>query len=231
MKRRRGRRSWTVEVTVIGFLAGALVMAFVERGLPHMRLPPASDDRTPADISLPAGPTRVPAWRAEAVGASPVPTLTPTPLLEDEPLADLRSRHLELPVKGAIKDVLRDSFDETRGRTHRHEAIDIMAPRNTPILAVEDGTIARLFESKAGGTTVYQFDPSIRYVYYYAHLQRYADGLEEGRQVKRGQVLGYVGTSGNASKDVPHLHFAILRLTEKKQWWNGEPIDPYHVLK
>jgi murein DD-endopeptidase MepM/ murein hydrolase activator NlpD len=127
------------------------------------------------------------------------------------------------------QEVRRDSFDETRGSTHRHEAIDVMAPRNTPIPVVEGGTIARLFESTAGGTTVYQFDPSIRYVYYYAHLQRYADGVEEGRQVKRGQVLGYVGSSGNASKDVPHLHFVIFRLTDKKQWWDGKPIDPYLV--
>jgi murein DD-endopeptidase MepM/ murein hydrolase activator NlpD len=118
-----------------------------------------------------------------------------------------------------------------RGSTHNHEAIDIMAPRNTPVLAVEDGTIARLFESNAGGTTVYQFDPSTTYVYYYAHLERYADGLRQGNHVQREQVLGYVGTSGNAPKDTPHLHFAIFRLTEKKQWWHGSPIDPYAVLK
>lgn len=231
MKRRRGQRGWSIAVTVIGFLAGAMVMAFVDRGFPHMRLPAASYDRAPADISLPADPTRAPTSRAEAVGALPVPTPMSTPRMDAEPLAELRSRRLELPVQGTIRENLRDSFDETRGSTHRHEAIDIMAPRNTPILAVEGGTIARLFESTAGGTTVYQFDPSIRYVYYYAHLQRYADGVEEGRQVKRGQVLGYVGTSGNASKDVPHLHFAIFRLTDKKQWWDGKPIDPYHVLK
>jgi len=231
MKGRRGQRSWTVEVAVIGCLAGATIMAFVDRGFPHVRPSPAVDDRHPADIALPARPTLAPASRAEAVSAPPVPAHTPTPLFEADPLAELRSRHLELPVKGTIRDVLRDSFDETRGWTRRHEAIDIMAPRNTPILAVEDGTIARLFESKAGGTTVYQFDPSIRYVYYYAHLQRYADGMQEGRQVKRGQVLGYVGTSGNAANDTPHLHFAIFRLTDEKRWWDGRPIDPYNVLK
>jgi murein DD-endopeptidase MepM/ murein hydrolase activator NlpD len=99
------------------------------------------------------------------------------------------------------------------------------------VVAVEDGTIARLFESKRGGTTVYQFDPTTKYVYYYAHLERYADGLEEGNHVQRGQVLGYVGTSGNAPRDTPHLHFAIFRLTDKKQWWQGSPIDPFEVLK
>src|SRR4029077_4455752 len=107
------------------------------------------------------------------------------------------------------KHELRDSFSETRGAA-RHEAIDIMAPRNTPIQAVEDGSIARLFESKRGGTTVYLFDPAIRYVYYYAHLERYASGLQQGDHIRRGQVLGYVGTSGNAPKNAPHLHFAIF---------------------
>ena len=131
----------------------------------------------------------------------------------------------------AVRRNLRDSFHEKRGSARQHEAIDIMTPRNTPIVAVEDGTIARLFESKAGGNTVYQFDPTDRYVYYYAHLERYADSLQEGHHVQRGQVLGYAGTSGNASKDAPHLHFAIFRLTEKKQWWQGTPIDPYEVLR
>jgi murein DD-endopeptidase MepM/ murein hydrolase activator NlpD len=153
------------------------------------------------------------------------------PASEANPGAELRGRHLDLPVQGATKATLRDSFDETRGSTHRHEAIDIMAARNTPIVAVEGGTIARLFESKAGGTTVYQFDPSMRFVYYYAHLERYAAGVKEGQRVTRGQLLGFVGTSGNAARDAPHLHFAIFRLTDKKQWWNGSPIDPYDVLK
>jgi murein DD-endopeptidase MepM/ murein hydrolase activator NlpD len=165
------------------------------------------------------------------VRMAPVSTPVLTPVFEAEPVAELRSRHLELPVAGAVREALRESFAETRGPTHRHEAIDIMAPRNTPILAVEDGTIARLFDSKAGGTTVYQFDPSTRYAYYYAHLERYADGLQEGHHVQRGQILGYVGTSGNAPKQTPHLHFAIFRLTDGKEWWNGRPVDPYNVFK
>jgi peptidoglycan LD-endopeptidase LytH len=152
-------------------------------------------------------------------------------IIEADPLSELRDRRLELPVRGALSQERRDSFDDTRGSSRHQKAIDIMTPRNTPIVAVEDGTIARLFESEAGGTTVYQFDPATRYVYYYAHLEHYADGLKEGGHVQRGEVLGYAGTSGNAPKDTPHLHFAIFRLTEKKQWWQGAPIDPYDVLK
>src|SRR4029079_1891914 len=126
---------------------------------------------------------------------------------------------------------LRDSFGEGRTDSRKHEAIDILAPRNTPIVAVEDGTVAKLFNSKAGGITVYQFDPTTTYVYYYAHLERYAAGLIEGARLRRGQVIGYVGTSGNAPKDTPHLHFAIFKLTEKKRWWEGAAIDPYDVFK
>jgi murein DD-endopeptidase MepM/ murein hydrolase activator NlpD len=136
-----------------------------------------------------------------------------------------------MPIRSVTREDLHDSFEETRGTTRRHEAIDILAPRNTPVLAVEDGTIARLFLSKAGGITVYQFDPTATYAYYYAHLERYADGLREGDPVKAGQVLGSVGTSGNADRNTPHLHFAIFRLTDKKRWWEGTAIDPYEVLK
>jgi murein DD-endopeptidase MepM/ murein hydrolase activator NlpD len=99
------------------------------------------------------------------------------------------------------------------------------------VLAVEDGRIARLFVSKAGGNTIYQFDPSGEYCYYYAHLERYADGLKEGDQVRKGQLIGYVGTSGNAPKDTPHLHFAIFRLTPDKHWWEGTPLDPFDVFR
>jgi murein DD-endopeptidase MepM/ murein hydrolase activator NlpD len=159
------------------------------------------------------------------------PSPSPNPSIEANSLSDLRDRGLQLPVDGATREALHSSFHETRGSTRVHEAIDILALRNTPVVAVENGAIARLFYSKAGGMTVYQFDPMVKYVYYYAHLERYADGLREGDRVHRAQVLGYVGTSGNAAKDTPHLHFAIFRLTAKKQWWQGSPIDPYEVFK
>jgi peptidoglycan LD-endopeptidase LytH len=231
MKRRNARHSWTVPVACGAFLVGATVMAFVDHGFTHALLPTALSGRHPGDIPLAAHPTPVRSVRQNDVGRPPVGSAVTMSPVEADPLAELRSRHLERPIGEAIRGELRDSFDETRGSTRRHEAIDIMAPRTTPVLAVEDGTIARLFESQAGGTTVYQFDPSIRYVYYYAHLERYAEGIHEGQRVQRGQVLGYVGTSGNAPKETPHLHFAIFLLTDKKQWWDGSPIDPYTVLK
>ena len=140
------------------------------------------------------------------------------------------ARSSTIPVQGIAPDKLVRSFHDTRSGSREHEAIDILAPPGTPVVAVEDGTIAKLFVSKAGGITIYQFDPGRQYSYYYAHLDRYADGLKEGASVHRGQVLGYVGTSGNAPKNTPHLHFAVFRLTPEKQWWQGTPIDPYDIL-
>ncbi len=145
-------------------------------------------------------------------------------------MPDLVSRRLRIPVAGVYAADLNDSFDEPRGG-RRHEAIDILAPRNTAVLAVDDGTIAKLFTSKAGGLTIYQFDPTSAYSYYYAHLERYADRIRDGARVSRGDVIGYVGTSGNAPRDTPHLHFAVYKLTEAKRWWEGAPIDPFMVLK
>jgi murein DD-endopeptidase MepM/ murein hydrolase activator NlpD len=144
---------------------------------------------------------------------------------------DLLDRDLTLPIDNADVAALKGHFAQRRGGGSRgHEAVDILAPRHTPVRAADDGTIARLFFSKQGGITVYQFDPFERYCYYYAHLDRYADGLREGGQVKRGDVLGYVGTSGNAPPGTPHLHFAIFQLTPEKRWWTGAPIDPYLVF-
>lgn len=160
-----------------------------------------------------------------------VPPPSPEPSIGAPPAAELEDRDLAIPVEGITPEQLTRSFSDARSGARIHEAIDIIAARNTPVKAVEDGRIARLFSSKAGGITIYQFDPSERFCYYYAHLERYADGLREGQQVRKGQVIGYVGTSGNAPKDTPHLHFAIFRLSAAKRWWEGTPLDPYDVLK
>jgi murein DD-endopeptidase MepM/ murein hydrolase activator NlpD len=134
-------------------------------------------------------------------------------------------------VDGIPASALVSSFSDARGSSRKHEAIDILAPRGTNVLAVEDGTIAKLFTSAAGGLTIYEFDPSNRYVYYYAHLDHYAWGLKEGAEVKRGDVIGYVGTTGNAPENTPHLHFAISRLGADHRWWEGTPLDPYLVWR
>ena len=141
----------------------------------------------------------------------------------------LASRRLAVPVAGIEKGTLYDSFDDRRN-AGKHLAIDIHAPRGTPVIAAGDGCVVKLFRSIPGGITLYQFDPDGNFAYYYAHLERYADNVKEGVQVKRGDVLGYVGTSGNAPANAPHLHFAILRLGPEKQWWKGTAVNPYAVL-
>jgi lipoprotein-anchoring transpeptidase ErfK/SrfK len=149
---------------------------------------------------------------------------------DDHVLHELRERHLLVPVSGVRVDQLVESFQQGRG-DHTHEALDILAPRGTPVLAVDNGTIAKLFLSKPGGNTIYQFDKSERFAYYYAHLDRYADGLKEGQKVRRGDTIGYVGSTGNADAKSPHLHFGIFMLTSAKQWWKGTAIDPYPVFR
>ncbi len=145
-------------------------------------------------------------------------------------LDNLRHREMRLPIDGADVEKLKGMFSEARGGSRPHEAVDILAPRATPIHAAEDGTIAKLFDSRQGGHTIYQFDPEQRFCYYYAHLDRYAPGLHEDQRVTRGDVIGFVGTSGNAPADTPHLHFAIFELGPEKRWWQGRPIDPYLVF-
>ena len=134
------------------------------------------------------------------------------------------------PILGLKASELRDSFNEMHNG-HRHEAIDISEPEGTPVRAVVDGTIRKLFLSKAGGNTIYQFDGGSIYCYYYAHLERYVDGLHGGMTVSQGEVIGYVGSTGNASPAAPHLHFAIYLLGPSKRWWEGVPIDPYFILE
>jgi peptidoglycan LD-endopeptidase LytH len=221
MRKRRSRSGRIATAASSAFFAGAIGMAVVVWALPNVMRSPNPSGQHPAERPLAAD------WKE----AKLLPSSTATPRVDGDPIRELRNRQLDLPVRGANRRELHDSFYETRRWFHSHEAIDIMAPRGTPVLAVEDGAIARLFESKAGGTTVYQFDPTTRYVYYYAHLERYADGLHEGNHVQRGQLLGYIGTSGNAPEDTPHLHFAIFRLTDEKQWWQGTPINPYDIFK
>lgn len=225
---KRGPASWIVFAAALGFVAGMLVMAAIVVIFPSGAAAVAAPSaRASSDVEV--KPTK----KEEPTPVSPPPAavMAPPPLTVSGLPDDLRQRNLTLPVQGIKRDELRDTFNEMRGSARRHEALDVIAPRNTPILAVEDGTIAKLFLSDAGGITIYQFDPTQAYAYYYAHLERYADGLKEGQQVKRGQVLGYVGTTGNAPRETPHLHFAIFKLGEDKRWWQGTPIDPYSVLK
>lgn len=175
-------------------------------------------------------PRRAPASPGSAEARREQEAPPPPQEFSGDVLETLRGRHLLIPVDGIRSTDLRPGFSQARGE-RTHEALDIIASRGTPVRAVEAGTIAKLFTSKAGGLTIYQFDPGRQFAYYYAHLDRYAEGIEEGRTVARGDLLAYVGTTGNASPDAPHLHFGIALLGQEKRWWGGTPIDPYLVWK
>ena len=141
----------------------------------------------------------------------------------------LAGLNLAIPVAGVDKSSRYDSFRDGRGQ-RKHEAIDIHAARGTPVIAAGDGCVVKLFRSVPGGITLYQFDPEGNFAYYYAHMDRYADGVKEGVELKRGDVLGYVGTTGNAPLNAPHLHFAIFWLAPDKRWWGGRAVNPYSVF-
>ena len=173
--------------------------------------------------------------------AAPPPVATPdraadAPARLAEPAAPTATialppkQRLRVPIDGVSIESFKGGFAEMRGALV-HEAVDILVPRGTPIHAVRDGTIAKLFVSRLGGLTIYHFEDGGRLCFYYAHLERYADGLHEGQRVSQGEVIGYVGTSGNAPPDTPHLHFAISRLNEDRKWWQGRALDPYLVFK
>ncbi len=148
---------------------------------------------------------------------SPVPEVVPGALI--------------IPVAGVRPDELRDTFSEARSEGRVHDAIDIAAPRGTPVLAAADGTILKLFHSERGGTTIYQLSTDNKFIYYYAHLDRYGEGLTEGHFAKQGETIAYVGDTGNAGAGNYHLHFSIALTSDPKRYWEGANINPYPLLK
>ena len=229
-----------VNIFLTGFVMGAVTLyaALLRSGglrppdvpRPAAALPAVPEPRedaperaaAPAPSPVPGDSTDVPANPF----APPIDFTRPSPAPLPSDLTLLRSRALVFPVEGFDLRTLRDDFAEKRAE-RVHEAIDILAPRGTPVLAVDEGTIAKLFNSVRGGLTIYLFDPSGQYAYYYAHLDRYGEGLMEGQRVRKGQRIGYVGTSGNAPPNTPHLHFTIFKLGPDKRWWEGMPVNPF----
>jgi murein DD-endopeptidase MepM/ murein hydrolase activator NlpD len=141
------------------------------------------------------------------------------------------SGSLVMPVAGIRPEELQDTYLDARSEGRVHEALDIMAPQGTPVLAAADGRIVRLFSSERGGTTIYQMSADSSYIFYYAHLDRYAESIQEGQEVRRGMVIAYVGNTGNAGPENYHLHFAIWRITDPGHYWDGVNINPYPLLR
>ena len=190
---------------------------------------PSPPTNNPGGVpSTPTQPTpeASPALPFPTSPASPVPTSSAMPT----PEGDLPN-NLIIPVAGVRPDQLRDTFSESRSEGRVHDAIDIAAPLGTPVLAAADGTIIKLFHSERGGTTVYQMSSDQKFIYYYAHLDRYAEGLTEGRVAKQGETIAYVGDSGNAGAGNYHLHFSVALVSDPKRYWQGMNINPYPLLR
>jgi murein DD-endopeptidase MepM/ murein hydrolase activator NlpD len=221
VKRGAPNRAWPLAAIFAAFCAGMIVEWTLHHYGPP--LPPSIASAARGNVAPEDANTVAPGTVAPSTLA---PVITPVPTIGVSTGGRLR-----MPIDGVSVDAMKGGFYETRGSSRPHEAVDLLAPRNTPVHAVEDGTIAKLFNSKAGGITIYETDPTGRLVYYYAHLERYADGLHEGQHVSQGDVIGYVGTSGNAPKNTPHLHLAVFETGGDKRWWKGTALDPYPIFR
>ena len=207
---RHAQPSWSVALRAVVSVGASTVLAFA-----------ATSCYTPSQVYRPR-----PRPPVEQTGAARIDG----PAREPDDVAYLRTRRLIIPVTGVEPEKLRDDFNAARGGGRRHNAIDILAPYGTPVIAADDGYILRVSRNRAGGNVVYATDPEERVVYYYAHLAGYHEGLGAGKSIAKGDTLGYVGTSGNAPEDTPHLHFQIMRMRGGGRYWNGEPLNPYPLL-
>jgi murein DD-endopeptidase MepM/ murein hydrolase activator NlpD len=218
----------TVAIFALGFVAGILCLAAALWNTGNlMTVYAMAAPKAPAAVRFMAPAPGPPAILLP--DAPPVPAAAvalPMPAVVD----GSASASLGMPVAGVDPRKLHSNFAEMRG-DHAHEALDIMAPRGTEVRAVAGGTVIKLFTSKPGGLTAYQFDIARQWCYYYAHLDRYAPGLKEGALLHQGDVLGYVGSTGDASAEAPHLHFAVFLLGPEKRWWQGTAVDPLPLLR
>ena len=227
---RHARRGFSPAVVFFAFCAGMIV----SWGLYHFGppLPSETDVKAGTETAVKAVTEMAPppSARVGSPDTAAKGNLAATPTVPIPTTGRIGAPPLRMPLDNIGVDAMKGGFQEKRG-SRPHEAADLLAPRNTPVHAVERGTIAKLFVSKAGGITIYQFDPAGDLIYYYAHLERYAVGLHEGQTVSAGDVIGYVGTSGNAPPNTPHLHFAVFETAGDRQWWKGQAVDPYPLFK
>ena len=225
---------WRARVT-LGFLVLLVVVAVLVARLSRVsrdsrRGVPTWSRSDPVKPNQPTpNPSRQPQDNSPSVVSTPTPS-TPGPA-SPPPVPEATPGALIIPVAGVPPDQLRDTFSEARSEGRVHDAIDIAAPRGTPVLAAADGTILKLFQSERGGTTIYQLSTDNKFIYYYAHLDRYTEGLTEGHFAKQGETIAYVGDTGNAGAGNYHLHFSIALTSDPRRYWEGVNINPYPLLK
>jgi murein DD-endopeptidase MepM/ murein hydrolase activator NlpD len=210
-------------LTLVGFLTAIGVWVF-DKVLPLNRTPPTAEHKQNI-VLVTETPTQL-----------PTPAITPSISPPPEPVASptqssyVGQLDLIVPVAGVRRDQLLDTFSDSRSEGRVHDAIDIPAAANTPVLAAADGEIVKLFQSERGGTTIYQTSSDNKLIFYYAHLAGYADGVVEGKKVRQGETIAYVGDSGNAGAGNFHLHFSIAVVDDPKRYWEGTNVNPYPLL-
>ena len=202
---------------------------------PNPPRPVSSDTIARPPVTPGVAPTALPAPTVAADSPMAGPATVPPPPTAQAPLPvappSEASGRLLVPVQGVRPDQLVDTYTAARSQGRRHDAIDIAARRGTPVLATAPGSVLKLFQSERGGTTLYELAPDQRTIYYYAHLDRYAPGMAEGRTLRQGDVIGYVGDTGNAGAGNYHLHFEISTTTDPRRYWAGTPQNPYPLLR
>lgn len=215
------------------------ILACVAACAPRLTPAPVAAPSPVAQVLLAGGPegeSAMPSSKTNSVPASESrPALATAAMTPSARMAAaferLRQKDLMIPVAGVSAARIENSFTAGRdGGERQHNAVDILAPRNTPVVAADDGVILRMSNNQLGGITIYAADRDHEFVYYYAHLDHYRDGVTPGQKIRKGDTLGFVGTTGNAPKDVPHLHFQIMLWPADGKYWNGEPVNPYPVL-
>ncbi|HAF12554.1 MAG TPA: endopeptidase [Blastocatellia bacterium] len=228
-----------VTISVVAFYSWARTKRGPDRNeLTNGRIaessPASSPSASPTLAPVPsAATTQSPTTSATQVPVNPDTEVTPSQNNDRKDLTAGRfvgTLKLIIPVLGVTPDQLVDTFSDARSEGRTHDAIDIPAPAGTPVVAAADGQIVKLFQSDRGGTTIYQLSPDKKLVFYYAHLQRYVDGLVAGKFVRQGEVIGYVGDTGNAGAGNFHLHFSISVVSDPKRYWEGININPYPLL-
>ena len=223
--RRFGRIVGTVYLVALHLAAGFFAFTYYYPEFRIVRLQPVHQIEDPVQDTPAPTPLPVPSQFIEDI-ATPTPAAQPPDVVLNAP-AD----QLLIPVKGVRRDQLIDTFTQARSSGRTHDAIDIMAAAGTPVLAAADGEIIKFFDSNAGGITIYELSADRKLIFYYAHLQRYADDLVVGKFARQGDVIAYVGDTGNAGAGNYHLHFSIAVITDPKRYFEGTNINPYPLLR
>lgn len=187
---------------------------------------PLADEKSPTPLPLPTfSETIEPSNNTETIEPAE------TPEISNQPPTEYPPGTLMIPVKGIKREQLQDTFNDARSEGRVHNALDIIAPLGTPVVAAADGEIVKFFDSEKGGITIYQYSVDKKVIYYYAHLQKRADNLREKDFVRRGTIIGYVGDTGNAGAGNYHLHFSVYEIQSPERYWEGNNLNPYDLLK